>query len=176
LVDTMNPMIAPCPNPGCAEPIRQDHPYPWCTACGERFPESLQRKLLKVHEGKARAQAAREGLLSEPEIVAACGNCRVHFKASSRRDGLGFLDLTCPYCHHTTTLPLRWGTRITYWVFQGLSLWGVILMSRQKDSRFSGLFVLNGLLLRAILKDLKIIYDRWTRNRKLQLQSGRGVP
>lgn len=52
--------IAHCPNPQCGETIREDHPYSWCSKCGERLPDSIQHQLTKLREMDAKAQLARE--------------------------------------------------------------------------------------------------------------------
>lgn len=54
--------IANCPNPDCGVPVYSNHPYPWCTGCGERFPESLQARLPRVQETRKKAEVARENL------------------------------------------------------------------------------------------------------------------
>ena len=38
-------VIANCPNPECGEPIRVDHPYTWCSECGEPLPEEIKAQL-----------------------------------------------------------------------------------------------------------------------------------
>ena len=40
----LNPEIGRCPN--CNTPIRQDHPYEWCSECGKGLPQELRRKPL----------------------------------------------------------------------------------------------------------------------------------
>jgi hypothetical protein len=36
----LSPEIGRCPN--CSTPIRQDHPYAWCSECGNGLPEELR--------------------------------------------------------------------------------------------------------------------------------------
>jgi hypothetical protein len=55
-------VIASCPNPGCGKPIRSDHPYSWCSACGERLPDAIQSQLRRLQEITAQAAAARLSL------------------------------------------------------------------------------------------------------------------
>src|SRR5262245_42339295 len=112
-------MVAVCPN--CAKPIPDDHSYSWCTACGEQLPESIQRQLTKLQEGRMKAEVARAALGAQLEIEETCAKCGTHFMASAKLGFLGFREFTCPNCHLRTISPLRWSYRITYWVF--LCLW-----------------------------------------------------
>lgn len=57
--------VASCPNPACKSPILSSHPYPWCTVCGERFPENIQSLLPRLQEAKMKAATIREDLLQE---------------------------------------------------------------------------------------------------------------
>lgn len=154
---------ATCPNADCAKPIPVDHPYSWCTACGEQLPGSIQLQLTKLQEGKGKAEAARAALGSQPEIEEICTRCGTHFMASAKLDFLGFRELTCPSCHLQATAPLRRSYRITYWVFLSLWTFGLIQMFLEKNgSPYSGpvglcLWIL---LLRAVLKDLKVCLSR----------------
>lgn len=54
--------IASCPNPQCGETIREDHPYSWCSKCGEPLPDSIQHQLPKLRQVDANAQSAREAI------------------------------------------------------------------------------------------------------------------
>jgi hypothetical protein len=38
----LSPEIGRCPN--CSTPIRQDHPYAWCSECGNGLPQELRPK------------------------------------------------------------------------------------------------------------------------------------
>jgi hypothetical protein len=55
--------IASCPH--CREPVRSDHPYAWCSKCGERLPEDVQAQLPRLREIAMKASAARAGLQQE---------------------------------------------------------------------------------------------------------------
>jgi hypothetical protein len=55
-------VIAYCSNPKCEEPIRADHPYSWCSKCGERLPDAIQSQLSSLQEITAKASAARVSL------------------------------------------------------------------------------------------------------------------
>lgn len=152
-------MVAYCPNPGCAAPIQGDHPYPWCTACGERFPESLQLKLPRLREGKAQARAEKEALRSESEIEATCTNCGVRFKARAGRDFPGFQKLTCPSCHQLLTFPLKWRYRVAYWIVLCLALYGSVKDFFNKDILgLVGSLLWTIVLLGLVLRDLKAVY------------------
>jgi hypothetical protein len=71
LSETGSRVVANCPNPGCGAPIRENHPYSWCSKCGERLPDSIQHQLTKLRELDAKAQSTREGLArSNSEIEA----------------------------------------------------------------------------------------------------------
>jgi hypothetical protein len=145
-------VIASCPNPKCGASVRDDHPYPWCIACGDRFPESLQRRLPKLQ--------SREVPLPGLTVEEICPRCGTHFRASAKLDVLGFREVTCPNCSQLIAHPLKWGYRITYWVFLGL--FGVSLVQAFLDGEILELgtleaFFLIYVLLRVILKDLRIL-------------------
>lgn len=109
------------------------------------------------------AETAKAALGSQPEIEEICTRCGTHFMASAKLDFLGFRELTCPNCHLRATTPLRWSYRITYWVFLCLWVFALIQMFLDKDldsgAAAVGLWICY--LLRAILKDLKIVYQEW---------------
>lgn len=163
-------MVANCPIPGCNEPVPYDHPYSWCVRCGERLPETIQLQLTKLQEGRMKAEAERAALESPPKIEEICARCSTHFMASAKLDFLGFRELTCPNCHLRAITPLRWSYRITYWVF--LCLWALaltqIFLERgwRFDPGLAGAFLLLFYLLQAILKDLNIVHQRWTRRQQ----------
>jgi DNA-directed RNA polymerase subunit RPC12/RpoP len=158
-------MVATCPNAKCSKPIPDDHSYTWCTACGEKLPDSIQLQLPKLQEGRTKAEVARVALGSRPEIKEVCARCGADFMTSPKLDFLGFREFTCPICHLRAITPLRWSYRITYWVF--LCLWVLclvqILFDRDGNLRpeLAGAFLLLFYLLSAILKDLRIVYSRW---------------
>jgi hypothetical protein len=52
----LNPEIGRCPN--CSTPIRQDHPYAWCSECGNGLPQELRPK---AHGGAAAERPADSG-------------------------------------------------------------------------------------------------------------------
>lgn len=110
-----------------------------------------------------KAEVARAGLRSQPEIEEVCTRCGTHFMASAKLDFLGFREFTCPGCHLGVVAPLRWSYRITYWVF--LFLWALAFIQLLQEKDFDSGFVAVGLwiyyLLQAILKDLKIVYHKW---------------
>lgn len=146
------PVIASCPNPECGASVREDHPYPWCVSCGERFPESLQSRLPKLKP--------REGPLPGLTVEEVCPRCGTRFRASSELDFLGFREAACPNCKQLIVHPLKWSYRITYWVF--LSLWAGGLVQAFLDGKLLELGTLGTLfwlfaLGRAILKDLQIL-------------------
>ena len=158
-------IVANCPTPSCGMPILDDHSAPWCTACRMRFTETFQRQLPGLQEGKAKARAekaARRGV----EVI--CEGCGARIRSSAGLDSLGFREITCPNCRQHRTLPLKWGYRITYWVFLCLYVSGFVMAIQSgRDQRgllveIWGVFILVSLLLRAILKDFKILYQRRT--------------
>lgn len=170
MAETSKPMVASCPVPGCNAPIPYDHPYSWCVRCGERLPETVQLQLNKMQEGRMNSEAARAALGSQPEIEEICARCGTRFMASAKLDFLGFRELTCPNCHLRAITPLRWSYRITYWVF--LCLWGFALVhlfldrGGKHEPGLSGALLLLFYLLRAILKDLNIVYHRWAHRQR----------
>jgi len=170
VAETSKSMVANCPIPGCNEPIPYGHPYPWCIRCGERLPEKIQLQLTKLQEGRMKAVMERAALGSLPKIEEICARCGTHFMVSAKLDFLGFREFTCPNCHLRAITPLRWSYRITYWVF--LCLWALALIQifLEKDGKFNpglaGAFLLLFYLLLAILKDLNIVHQRWTRRQQ----------
>jgi hypothetical protein len=117
-----------------------------------------------MRESKKHQAAARR----EVEVI--CKGCGARIRSSARLDSLGFLEITCPHCLQPRTLPLKWGYRITYWVFLGLSVYGFALAIQSGNhqrgimSVIWGAFILVSLLLRAILKDFKILYQQRQRD------------
>jgi DNA-directed RNA polymerase subunit RPC12/RpoP len=158
-------MVATCPNAKCSKPIPDGHSYTWCTACGEKLPESIQLQLTKLQEDRTKAESARTALGSRPEIKEICTRCGTHFMTTPRLDFLGFREFTCPNCHLRAITPLRWPYRITYWAFLCLWVLGLVqsLSDRDESLRLglAGAFLLLLYLLSAILKDLRIVYCRW---------------
>jgi hypothetical protein len=43
-------VVANCPNAKCGKPIRVDHPYSWCSECGEPLPGGIKAQLPSVRE------------------------------------------------------------------------------------------------------------------------------
>jgi len=108
--------------------------------------------------------AERKAARREVEVI--CKGCGARIRSSAGLDSLGFREITCPDCLQHRILPLKWGYRITYWVFLGLYVYGFVLAiqsgNHQRDilSGIGGVFILISLLLRAILKDFKILYQQ----------------
>ena len=61
------------------------------------------------------------------EVEVICRGCHARIRSSSRLDSLGFREITCPDCLQQRTLPLKWGYRITYWVFLCLYVYAFVL-------------------------------------------------
>ena len=97
-----------------------------------------------------------------------CKGCDARIRSNAGLDFLGFREITCPNCLQHRTLPLKWGYRIAYWVFLCLYVYGIVLSvqsghdQRQSLAGMGGAFILMSLLLRAILKDFKILYQQRT--------------
>lgn len=163
MTETSKSMIANCPILGCNEPVPYDHPYSWCVRCGERFPETIRLQLTELQEGRLKAEVARAALRSQQEEI--CARCGTHFMASAKLDFLGFREFTCPNCHIQVNTPLRWPYRITYWVFLCLWTFSLIQVFLEKDGDLdlgvAAICLWIFYLLRAILKDLAIVYSRW---------------
>jgi DNA-directed RNA polymerase subunit RPC12/RpoP len=170
LAETSKLMVTNCPIPGCNEPIPYGHPYSWCVRCGERLPETIRLQLTKLQEGRINAEAARAALGSQPEIQEICTRCGTHFMASAKLDFLGFREFACPNCHLRAITPLRWSYRITYWVFLCLLALAFAQAFTDNDGSLNpgaaGAFLLLVYLLQAILKDLNIVYHRWTHRQR----------
>lgn len=119
----------------------------------------------KTHQEKT-IMSERKAARREVEVI--CKGCGALIRSSAGLDSLGFREIKCPDCLLHRTLPLKWGYRITYWVFLGLYVFGIVLSVRSgHDLRGSlegigGGFILIALLLRAILKDFKILYQQRT--------------
>lgn len=43
-------IVANCLNPKCAKPIKSNHPYSWCSECGNPLPQEIQNQLGKLQE------------------------------------------------------------------------------------------------------------------------------
>ena len=159
-------VVADCPNPRCEAPIRDDHPYSWCSECGERLPDSIQHQLSKLREADAKGQAAREALAkSEPEVEASCNRCRTRFRGRPKLTFLGFQQLRCPNCQQEVLLPLRPGYRITYWVIIGLMVLGSINVASKDGIPIPGLLGIAVLI--GIVKDVQL-------RRRLVAEHGQG--
>jgi hypothetical protein len=168
LSETDPRIIANCPNPRCDAPIRDDHPYSWCSACGERLPDTIQHQLSKLREVDAKGQSARETLAkSEPEVDAACTRCSTRFRGRPKLTFLGFQKLSCPNCSQTVLLPLRPGYRITYWVIMGLMVLGAINALYQGGIPVPGLLGIAALV--GIVKDIRL-------RRRLEEDHSQGNP
>lgn len=154
-MSTAGPIVANCPNQRCQAPIGEDHPYSWCSECGERLPDAIQHQLSKLREVVAKGQAAREALAkSEPEVDVVCNGCSTRFRGRPTLTFLGFRKVICPNCSQTVLLPLRPGYRITYWVIMGLMVLSAI------DAVSKGGIPVPGLLgiavLIGVVKDIRL--------------------
>ena len=67
--------IASCPKCGAA--IRENHPYSWCSKCGEPLPDAIQHQLTKLRELDAKAQLARETIARSNDGIEAVSLARV---------------------------------------------------------------------------------------------------
>lgn len=65
-------VIASCPNPECGEPIQADHPYTWCSECGEPFPEEIKVQLPQAQDA-ATEEEGDEGVGSEVDSMRVVG-------------------------------------------------------------------------------------------------------
>lgn len=156
-----------CPNPSCGRPVPPDQAFPWCAMCGVWFPESMRLQLLNVL--KAEAEARMRGkdpwakFRAQVEVEETCARCGTRFRASARRDNLGFRKLECPTCHRATVVPLPWGYRLTYWVALSVFAFGLV-QEIQVEGRNPGIAIvlLTFLLLQAVVKDLVVVYRQWT--------------
>src|SRR4051794_29571956 len=62
--------IARCPNPKCGKPIWDDHPYSWCSECGDPLPEAIKGQIPQLQRLAAQAseeQARRAALARAPQ-------------------------------------------------------------------------------------------------------------
>ena len=53
--------VAQCPNPKCAKPIWNDHPYDWCKECGDPLPDDIKAQIPKVRDRSAAAAKLAAG-------------------------------------------------------------------------------------------------------------------
>lgn len=162
MTDIASPIVTSCPHPECGAPIREDHPYAWCTACGQALPEAIQQRLPRLRDTRLRGEAARKSLGAPAMVEEVCRFCGTRFLASRQRDALGFRELTCPHCGQITSLPLTWGYRLTYWFFLLVIVHGAVRRISEAGwaAGVESSFVLTILLLRAIIRDLKNLYAR----------------
>lgn len=103
---------------------------------------------------------------SELGTMEICARCGAGFSSSTKRDFFGFREVKCPRCNLDMTPPLKWWYRITYWLFLFLLVFTLDheLLEGHRHLRLgdAGAFLLLSYLLWGILKDLRIIYHRWT--------------
>ncbi len=65
MADAGKQQVARCPSPKCGKPIWDDHPYGWCSACGDPLPDDIKVLLPKLQQVMARSdegEAAKKRL------------------------------------------------------------------------------------------------------------------
>ena len=61
--------LATCPS--CHKPVWEDHDYPWCIECGERFPPETQALIPKLQASKSRSAIDQDGRRREAQAPSA---------------------------------------------------------------------------------------------------------
>ncbi len=62
MAETKGVVVAKCPN--CSAPIRDDHPFTWCSKCDKKLPEEIKR--LIPHLSQPQSAPTRSAVPSNP--------------------------------------------------------------------------------------------------------------